>query len=140
MQAWTGAQELEPGGLGHWEGDGGWFSADANNELVLSPVPSLCMALCPLFSSQAFLPLLKKAAQGSPSSALSCSKAAIINMSSSGGSIEEVYLWNYGQAVSYRCSKVLPHCTEHEHRNVPLHVISHAFQSPLSPFTSLHCD
>ncbi|XP_074737477.1 C-signal-like [Strix uralensis] len=59
----------------------------------------------PLLLGQAFLPLLKKAAQGSPSSALSCSKAAIINMSSSGGSIEEVYLWNYGQAVSYRCSK-----------------------------------
>ncbi|XP_074737728.1 C-signal-like [Strix uralensis] len=59
----------------------------------------------PLLLGQAFLPLLKKAAQGSLSSALSCSKAAIINMSSSGGSIEEVYLWNYGQAVSYRCSK-----------------------------------
>ncbi|KAM9288686.1 C-signal-like [Morus bassanus] len=59
----------------------------------------------PLLLSQAFLPLLKKAAQGSPSSALSCSKAAIINMSSSAGSIEEVYLWDYGQVVSYRCSK-----------------------------------
>uniref|UniRef100_A0A8D0FIG8 C-factor-like n=1 Tax=Strix occidentalis caurina TaxID=311401 RepID=A0A8D0FIG8_STROC len=54
----------------------------------------------PLLLGQAFLPLLKKAAQGSPSSALSCSKAAIINMSSSGGSIEEVYLWNYGQAAA----------------------------------------
>ncbi|XP_050760125.1 C-factor-like [Gymnogyps californianus] len=59
----------------------------------------------PLLLGQAFLPLLKKAAQGSPGSALSCSKAAIINMSSYGGSIEEVYLWNYGQVVSYRCSK-----------------------------------
>ncbi|XP_067159038.1 C-signal-like [Apteryx mantelli] len=59
----------------------------------------------PLLVSQAFLPLLKKAAQGSPSSELSCSKAAIINMSSSAGSIEEVYLWDYGQSVSYRCSK-----------------------------------
>ncbi|KAM6123838.1 C-signal-like [Phoenicopterus ruber ruber] len=59
----------------------------------------------PLLLSQAFLPLLKKAAQGSPGSALSCSKAAIINMSSSAGSIEEVYLWDYGQVVSYRCSK-----------------------------------
>ncbi|KAM9227930.1 C-signal-like [Leptosomus discolor] len=59
----------------------------------------------PLLLGQAFLPLLKKAAQGSPGSALSCSKAAIINMSSSAGSIEEVYLWNYGQVVSYRCSK-----------------------------------
>ncbi|KAM9623949.1 C-signal-like isoform 1-T3 [Morphnus guianensis] len=59
----------------------------------------------PLLLGQAFLPLLKKAAQGSPGSALNCSKAAIINMSSSAGSIEEVFLWNYGQVVSYRCSK-----------------------------------
>ncbi|KAM6409123.1 C-signal-like [Rhynochetos jubatus] len=59
----------------------------------------------PLLLSQAFLPLLKKAAQGSPGSGLSCSKAAIINMSSSAGSIEDVYLWDYGQVVSYRCSK-----------------------------------
>ncbi|KFO71388.1 hypothetical protein N303_10374, partial [Cuculus canorus] len=61
--------------------------------------------VAPLLLSQAFLPLLKKAAQGSPGSALSCSKAAIVNMSSSAGSIEEVYLWDYGQVVSYRCSK-----------------------------------
>ncbi|XP_049662187.1 C-factor-like isoform X2 [Accipiter gentilis] len=59
----------------------------------------------PLLLGQAFLPLLKKAAQGIPGSALNCSKAAIINMSSSAGSIEEVFLWNYGQVVSYRCSK-----------------------------------
>ncbi|XP_042653376.1 C-factor-like isoform X3 [Tyto alba] len=59
----------------------------------------------PLLLGQAFLPLLKKAAQGSLGSALSCSKAAIINMSSSAGSIEEIYLWNHGQVVSYRCSK-----------------------------------
>eukprot|EP00075_Anas_platyrhynchos_P032685 XP_027321938.1 uncharacterized protein LOC101802025 isoform X4 [Anas platyrhynchos] len=59
----------------------------------------------PLLSSQAFLPLLKKAAQGSPGSGLSCSKAAIINMSSYAGSIQDVYVWEYGQAISYRCSK-----------------------------------
>ncbi|KAM8799390.1 C-signal-like [Eudromia elegans] len=59
----------------------------------------------PLLVSQAFLPLLKKAAQGSPSSELSCNRAAIINMSSSGGSIEDVYLWDLGQCISYRCSK-----------------------------------
>ncbi|KAM6353113.1 C-signal-like [Alca torda] len=59
----------------------------------------------PLLLGQAFLPLLKKAAQGSPGSGLSCSNAAIVNMSSSAGSIEEVYLWNYGLVVSYRCSK-----------------------------------
>ncbi|XP_062442466.1 C-signal-like [Rhea pennata] len=59
----------------------------------------------PLLVSQAFLPLLKKAAQGSSSSELSCSKAAIINMSSYGGSIEEVHAWEYVQCISYRCSK-----------------------------------
>ncbi|XP_068812535.1 C-signal isoform X1 [Struthio camelus] len=59
----------------------------------------------PLLVSQAFLPLLKKAAQGSPGSELSCSKAAIINMSSSAGSIEEVFVWDYGQCIAYRCSK-----------------------------------
>ncbi|NXG67665.1 GSFK dehydrogenase, partial [Hemiprocne comata] len=59
----------------------------------------------PLLLSQALLPLLKKAAQGSPGSALSCSKAAIINMSSIGGSIKEMYLWDLGNFLSYRCSK-----------------------------------
>uniref|UniRef100_A0A8C3GNF0 C-factor n=1 Tax=Cairina moschata TaxID=8855 RepID=A0A8C3GNF0_CAIMO len=59
----------------------------------------------PLLLSQAFLPLLKKAAQGSPGSGLSCSKAAIINMSSYAGSIQDVYVWEYGEAISYRCSK-----------------------------------
>ncbi|XP_010071644.1 PREDICTED: uncharacterized oxidoreductase C663.06c-like, partial [Pterocles gutturalis] len=38
-------------------------------------------------------------------SALSCSRAAIINMSSSAGSIEELFVWDYGQVISYRCSK-----------------------------------
>ncbi|KAM6063526.1 C-signal-like isoform 2-T2 [Theristicus caerulescens] len=59
----------------------------------------------PLLLSQALLPLLKKAAQGSPGSALSCSKAAIINMSSCGGSITFPYGWDLMQVVSYRCSK-----------------------------------
>ncbi|XP_032556758.1 short chain dehydrogenase gsfK-like isoform X2 [Chiroxiphia lanceolata] len=59
----------------------------------------------PLLLGQAFLPLLKKAAQGSPGSGLSCSKAAIVNMSSSAGSIEDVFIWEFGQLVSYRCSK-----------------------------------
>ncbi|KAM6380772.1 C-signal-like [Pluvialis apricaria] len=59
----------------------------------------------PLLMGQAFLPLLKKAAQGSPGSALSFSKAAIVNMSSIGGSIEELYLWDQANVVSYRCSK-----------------------------------
>ncbi|OXB58476.1 hypothetical protein ASZ78_009041 [Callipepla squamata] len=61
--------------------------------------------VAPLLLSQALLPLLKKAAQGSPGSGLSCSKAAIVNISSIGGSIKEVTLWEAIQAVSYRCSK-----------------------------------
>uniref|UniRef100_A0A669R4S1 C-factor n=1 Tax=Phasianus colchicus TaxID=9054 RepID=A0A669R4S1_PHACC len=61
--------------------------------------------IAPLLLGQAFLPLLKKAAQGNPGSGLSCSKAAIINMSSTAGSIQDLYLWQYGQALSYRCSK-----------------------------------
>uniref|UniRef100_A0A674I740 C-factor n=1 Tax=Terrapene triunguis TaxID=2587831 RepID=A0A674I740_9SAUR len=59
----------------------------------------------PLLVSQAFLPLLKKAAQGSPQPGLSCSKAAIVNMSSEGGSITNLFAWQLGQVVSYRCSK-----------------------------------
>ncbi|XP_010188686.1 PREDICTED: 11-cis retinol dehydrogenase-like, partial [Mesitornis unicolor] len=59
----------------------------------------------PLLMSQAFLPLLKKAAQGSPGSVLSCSKAAIINVSSSAGSITSHSAWELMPIVSYRCSK-----------------------------------
>uniref|UniRef100_A0A8C8VPL1 C-factor-like n=1 Tax=Pelusios castaneus TaxID=367368 RepID=A0A8C8VPL1_9SAUR len=59
----------------------------------------------PLLVTQAFLPLLKKAAQGSNQKGLSCSKAAIVNISSECGSIQNVYLWHIGQALSYRCSK-----------------------------------
>ncbi|NXP14938.1 DHB2 dehydrogenase, partial [Thinocorus orbignyianus] len=59
----------------------------------------------PLLVGQAFLPLLKKAAQESPGSPLSCSKAAIINVSSLGGSITSVHAFELMQVVSYRCSK-----------------------------------
>ncbi|XP_071613320.1 uncharacterized protein [Heliangelus exortis] len=59
----------------------------------------------PLLLGQAFLPLLKKAAQGSPGSALSCSKAAIINISSNGGSITSPAGWELSHYLSYRCSK-----------------------------------
>ncbi|XP_074929932.1 uncharacterized protein LOC116833738 [Chelonoidis abingdonii] len=58
-----------------------------------------------LLVSQAFLPLLKKAAQGSNQKGLSCSKAAIVNMSSEGGSIQNVLIWHVGQVIAYRCSK-----------------------------------
>ncbi|XP_032556760.1 C-factor-like isoform X1 [Chiroxiphia lanceolata] len=59
----------------------------------------------PLLLGQAFLPLLKKAAQGSPGSGLSCSKAAIINISSNGGSITNPAGWELMHFTSYRCSK-----------------------------------
>ncbi|XP_039359467.1 C-factor-like isoform X2 [Mauremys reevesii] len=53
----------------------------------------------------AFLPLLKKAAQGSNQKGLSCRKAAIVNMSSEAGSITNPLIWHVGQAIAYRCSK-----------------------------------
>ncbi|XP_064579226.1 C-signal-like [Zonotrichia leucophrys gambelii] len=59
----------------------------------------------PLLMGQAFLPLLKKAAQGSPGSGLSCNKAAIVNISSIGGSIASAFGWELMQVTSYRCSK-----------------------------------
>ncbi|XP_039183502.1 C-factor-like isoform X1 [Crotalus tigris] len=59
----------------------------------------------PLQMSQAFLPLLKKAARRSPCQGLSSSKAAVINMSSIGGSIELVAFWDQYQVIGYRCAK-----------------------------------
>ncbi|KAH0619575.1 hypothetical protein JD844_000298 [Phrynosoma platyrhinos] len=56
----------------------------------------------PMIVIQEFLPLLKKASQESPHKGMSCSKAAIVNMSSIGGSITRV---NIPKAVSYLCSK-----------------------------------
>ncbi|XP_072202784.1 C-signal-like [Excalfactoria chinensis] len=61
--------------------------------------------IAPLLLGQAFLPLLKKAAQGNPGSGMSCSKAAIINISSTAGSIKDMLLWESEQCLSYRCSK-----------------------------------
>nr|AXB87366.1 NADB-LER1 [Gallus gallus] len=61
--------------------------------------------IAPLLLSQAFLPLLKKAAQESPGSGMSCSKAAIVNISSIGGSISSLTGWDVMELVSYRCSK-----------------------------------
>ncbi|XP_042741999.1 C-factor-like [Lagopus leucura] len=61
--------------------------------------------IAPLLVSQAFLPLLKKAAQGSTGSGMSCSKAAIVNMSSIGGSISSFSGWDIMEVASYRCSK-----------------------------------
>ncbi|XP_074406988.1 uncharacterized protein LOC106629584 isoform X3 [Zonotrichia albicollis] len=61
----------------------------------------------PTWSSSllAFLPLLKKASQGSPGSGLSCNKAAIVNISSIAGSIASAFGWELMQVTSYRCSK-----------------------------------
>ncbi|XP_058011399.1 estradiol 17-beta-dehydrogenase 2-like [Ahaetulla prasina] len=58
----------------------------------------------PLQISQAFLPLLKKAARRIPCQGLSYSKAAIINMSSSMGSIEFMGYWKQSQMIGYLCS------------------------------------
>ncbi|XP_060110149.1 C-signal-like [Heteronotia binoei] len=59
----------------------------------------------PMMVSQAFLPLLRKASQESPQQGMSCSKAAIINMTSASGSITDLPQWHLGQIINYRCSK-----------------------------------
>ncbi|KAJ6666053.1 hypothetical protein lerEdw1_000957 [Lerista edwardsae] len=59
----------------------------------------------PMVVSQAFLPLLRKASQESPQKGMSCSKAAIVNVSSEAGSITNLLAWEYGHVISYRCSK-----------------------------------
>nr|XP_056718678.1 C-factor-like [Euleptes europaea] len=59
----------------------------------------------PMMVSQAFLPLLRKASQESPQKGMSCSKAAIVNMSSEAGSITNLLVWDLGHVISYRCSK-----------------------------------
>ncbi|XP_065423846.1 C-signal-like [Chrysemys picta bellii] len=75
----------------------------------------------PLLVSQEFLPLLKKAAQQSTQTGLSCSKAAIVNMSSIAGSIEVVPMWELWQTPSYRCSKaalnMITRCQSLEYKN-----------------------
>nr|XP_020653594.1 uncharacterized protein LOC110081327 [Pogona vitticeps] len=55
--------------------------------------------------SQAFAPLLKEAARESTQEGLSCSKAAIINISSDFASLEKMSGWSLNQVISYRCSK-----------------------------------
>uniref|UniRef100_A0A2H6N1F6 C-factor-like n=1 Tax=Micrurus carvalhoi TaxID=3147026 RepID=A0A2H6N1F6_9SAUR len=59
----------------------------------------------PMIVVQAFIPLLRKAAQKSPLEGMSCSKAAIVNISSEAGSITSVLEWQRGQVIAYRCSK-----------------------------------
>nr|XP_028595308.1 uncharacterized protein LOC114601875 [Podarcis muralis] len=55
--------------------------------------------------SQAFLPLLKVAAQRRLQEGLSCSKASIVNIASDFGSLEKMAGWGLSQVISYRCSK-----------------------------------
>uniref|UniRef100_A0A8B9SRU7 C-factor n=1 Tax=Anas platyrhynchos TaxID=8839 RepID=A0A8B9SRU7_ANAPL len=62
-------------------------------------------AVGPLLMAQAFLPLLKKAAQNSTEKGLSCSKAAIINISTVMGSIQKTSESFFKPVISYRCSK-----------------------------------
>ncbi|XP_063169097.1 C-signal-like isoform X2 [Candoia aspera] len=85
---------------------GHWFFENLENENAKDMRTLYSVnTIGPLQMSQAFLPLLKKAAQRSPRQGLSCSKAAIINISSALGSVEVVLIWEKAQAVSYRCSK-----------------------------------
>ncbi|XP_068267298.1 C-signal-like [Nyctibius grandis] len=62
-------------------------------------------AVGPMLMAQAFLPLLKKAARESTEKGLSCSKAAIINISTVMGSIEKTPESFFKPVISYRCSK-----------------------------------
>ncbi|XP_067327015.1 C-signal-like isoform X1 [Anolis sagrei] len=60
----------------------------------------------PMLVTKAFLPLLKRAAKASPDTALSCAKAAIVNMSTILSSIEKVpEMYSIFPVISYRCSK-----------------------------------
>ncbi|KAM6430318.1 C-signal-like [Liasis olivaceus] len=59
----------------------------------------------PMVMIQVFLPLLRKASQESALKGMSCSKAAIVNISSLCGSITDVLAWDIGQIPNYRCSK-----------------------------------
>ncbi|XP_026574756.1 uncharacterized protein LOC113448389 isoform X1 [Pseudonaja textilis] len=59
----------------------------------------------PMIVVQVFIPLLRKAAHESPLKGMSCSKAAIVNISSEAGSITSVLEWQRGHVIAYRCSK-----------------------------------
>ncbi|KAL8194861.1 UNVERIFIED_CONTAM: hypothetical protein K2H54_037256, partial [Gekko kuhli] len=59
----------------------------------------------PMMVTQAFLPLLRKASRESRQKGMSCSKAAIVNVSSEGGSITNIFIFDLMAVVGYRCSK-----------------------------------
>ncbi|XP_072278997.1 C-signal-like [Pyxicephalus adspersus] len=63
-------------------------------------------AIGPMLVTQAFFPLLKKAAQDNPTEEKSCSKAAVINISSGAGSIQRIPIeYSVQPLFEYRCSK-----------------------------------
>ncbi|KAL7978884.1 hypothetical protein Chor_013373 [Crotalus horridus] len=62
--------------------------------------PSTVESETPENMSEVFLPLLKKASQESVLKGMSCSKAAIVNISSDCGSISNVLGWDIGQNLS----------------------------------------
>ncbi|XP_070616486.1 estradiol 17-beta-dehydrogenase 2-like isoform X2 [Erythrolamprus reginae] len=96
------------GGLTILYNNAGIFSNNdlqTENAKVMMEVYSV-NTIGPLQMSQAFLPLLKKAARRSPCQGLSASKAAIINMSSIAGSIELMAHFDQYQVVAYRCAKI----------------------------------
>ncbi|XP_042294268.1 C-factor-like [Sceloporus undulatus] len=79
--------------------------------------------------AQAFLHLLKKAALKSPQrEGLSCSKAAIINISSDFASLEKMSGWHLSQVISYRCSKtavnMLTRCQSLEYKPLGIFAMS----------------
>ncbi|KAJ7311935.1 hypothetical protein JRQ81_006256 [Phrynocephalus forsythii] len=89
-----------------------------NNAGVVKPVTSLELetpeglleayktnVLGAMMMSQAFLPLLKKASRESVQKGMSCSKAAIVNLSSECGSITNLLAWEVAHIPNYRCSK-----------------------------------
>ncbi|XP_065497115.1 C-signal-like [Caloenas nicobarica] len=89
-----------------------------NNAAIYTPTASLATAdaedmmrvyktntVGPMLMAQAFLPLLKKAAKDSTEKGLSCSRAAIINISSILGSIQKTPESFSKPVISYRCSK-----------------------------------
>ncbi|TFJ97854.1 single-pass membrane and coiled-coil domain-containing protein 3-like [Platysternon megacephalum] len=100
-------EQLDGSGLNLVINNAGIFSnvslATVDSEEMLSAYKTNVVG--PMLVGQAFLPLLKKAAQGSSQKGLSCSKAAIVNISSVLGSIERIPETFFKPVVSYRCSK-----------------------------------
>ncbi|ETE58128.1 C-factor [Ophiophagus hannah] len=93
---------IHPGSVETADNPNPEISVEESTQGIMTVLSKLCEGDNGTF---AFLPLLKKAARRSPGQGLSSSKAAIINMSSIGGSIELMALWDQVQIIGYRCSK-----------------------------------